>query len=313
MVSQIGLGTSNFGGRLEPRAAHSIIGKALDLGVTLFDTADVYGEGLCESILADALGERRKDVIIATKWGNIHGTGETEPGSGVRGGSRSYILKALEQSLRRLRTDYIDLYQLHMPDPNTPIEETLRTLDSAMRQGKVRYTGVSNMPAWQIVEAQLIADQLGVQRFVSFQARYSLLNRDIETTTFPVADRYGLGLLPSLPLAEGLLTGKYRREGPVPDGTRLATWPRMTERSVSDANWGTMERLRAFAEQRGRTLLELAMSWLAGRAQVSSIIAGASNPDQLAQNAAAVGWEFTAEESSVIDRLTLGRRSGPAA
>ncbi|MEJ0040681.1 MAG: aldo/keto reductase [Gammaproteobacteria bacterium] len=300
-VSEVGLGTSNFGIRVERRDAHSIIGAALDLGVTLFDTADVYGGGHCEEILAESLGKRRKDVVIATKWG----ADAAGLPSDARGGSRSYILKAVEQSLRRLATDYIDLYQMHVPDPRTPIEETLMTLDSLVRQGKARYIGVSNMPAWQIVEAQLIAQQLGVHRFVSFQARYNLLTREIESTTFPATDRYGLGLLPTLPLAEGLLTGKYRQDSPVPEGTRLANLSLMKERSVTEAKWKVLERLRQFAQERGHTLLELAMSWLISRRQVCSIIAGASRTEQLVENVAATGWRLSTEELLAIDELTV--------
>ncbi|MEJ0084959.1 MAG: aldo/keto reductase [Pseudomonadota bacterium] len=305
-VSLAGLGTSNFGGRVEPRMARAIIHKALDLGVTLFDTADSYGDGRCEEVLAEALGARRKEVIIASKWGNFDpGGGAPKPAVEIRGGSRWYVLHALEQSLRRLATDYIDLYQLHKPDLQTPIEETLQALNHAIRQGKVRHIGVSNMPAWQIVEAQLIAKQLGIDGFVSFQDRYSLLARGIETTVFPATDRYGLGLLPNLPLAEGLLTGKYQRQTPAPEGTRLATWSRMTERSVNERNWSVMEQLRSFAFERGHALLELAMSWLATRPQVSSIIAGATRPEQVEQNISALGWALTEDELSAIDRITL--------
>ncbi len=305
-VSLAGLGTSNFGARVEPGMAQTIIHKALDLGVTLFDTADSYGDGRCEEVLAKALGGRRKDVIIASKWGNFDPGGDVPPPViEIRGGSRAYILHALEQSLRRLETDYIDLYQLHKPDPNTPIEETLRALDEAIRQGKVRYAGVSNMPATQIAEAQRVAKQLGIEGFVSFQDRYNLLRRGIENTVFPVTDRHGLGLLPTLPLAEGLLTGKYRRGTPAPDGTRLATWSRMSERSVNERSWRVMEQLRSFAYERGHTLLELAMSWLATRPQVSSIIAGASKPEQVEQNIVALGWALTEDELSTIDTITL--------
>jgi aryl-alcohol dehydrogenase-like predicted oxidoreductase len=307
LVSQVGLGTGNFGGRVEPHMARAVLSKALDLGVTLFDTADAYGDGRSEEVLAQALGARRKDVVIATKWGKF-GWSKHRPAD-PRPGSRACILGSIEGSLRRLRTDYIDLYQLHEPDARTPIEETLTTLDQLIREGKVRYIGVSNMPAWQIVEAQLIARQLGMHGIVSFQDRYSLLARDVERTVFPATDRYGIALLPNYPLAEGLLTGKYRREDPVPEGTRLATWAQMRARSVNDASWSTLERLRAFAADRGHTLLELAMSWLATRPQVGSIIAGATRPEQLEQNIVAMSWELGAEDLHRIDQLTLAKET----
>jgi aryl-alcohol dehydrogenase-like predicted oxidoreductase len=276
--------------------------KALDLGITLFDTADAYGEGRSEEVLGEALGEDRQHVVIATKWGKLgKPNGPADP---TRPGARAFILQSIEGSLRRLKTDYIDVFQLHLPDEITPIEETLLTLDELTRQGKVRYAGLSNMAAWQIVEAQLTARQLGVAGFVCFQDRYSLLARDIETTVFPATDRYGLGLLPNYPLAEGLLTGKYRREGPVPAGSRMEIWSQMKDRSVSEANWELLEQLKVFAQERGHTLLELAMSWLATRPQVSSIIAGATRPEQLTQNLAALSWELTPEELATIGRLT---------
>jgi aryl-alcohol dehydrogenase-like predicted oxidoreductase len=302
-VSLVGLGTGNFGWRVEPPMARAVIGKALDLGITLFDTADAYGEGRSEEVLAEALGERRKQVIIAAKFGKF-GWPAGMPPTEMRPGSRACILASLEGSLRRLRTDYIDLYQIHFPDPVTPIEETLLTLDGLIRQGKVRYIGVSNMPAWQIVEAQLIARQLGLAELVSFQLGYSLLAREIESTTFAATDRYGLGLLPNYPLAEGLLTGKYRREAPVPAGSRLAIWSLMRARIINDVNWTKVEKLRAFVEERGHTLIELAMSWLTTRPQVSSIIAGASRPEQLLENVNSIGWTFTEEELATIDQLT---------
>jgi aryl-alcohol dehydrogenase-like predicted oxidoreductase len=303
LVSQIGLGCGNFGWRVEPATARAVIGKALDLGITLFDTADAYGEGRSEEVLAEALGDRRKEVIVATKWGKF-GWPANAPGNEIRPGSRACILRSLEGSLRRMRTDYIDLYQIHLGDPLTPIEETLLTLDAVIRQGKVRYIGVSNMSTWQIVEAELIARELGVERFVSFQDRYSLLAREIESTVFPATDRYGIGLLPNYPLAEGLLTGKYRRDAAVPEGSRLAIWSLMRERVINDANWALLENLRAFVDERGHTLIELAMSWLMTRPQVSSIIAGASKPEQLEQNIAATHWTFTQEELAAIDALT---------
>jgi len=304
VVSLVALGASNFGGRLDSSAARSVIGKALDLGVTLFDTAEAYAKGRSEQLLGEVLGSNRKDVVIATKWGNFnHGGWSAEPATDIRGGSRAYIMKAVEESLRRLNTDYIDLYQLHMPDDRTPVAETLTALDSLIRQGKIRYAGVSNMPAWQIVEAQLVARQLGCQELVSFQAPYSLLSLDVEDTHIPAAQRYGLGLLAYQPLAEGLLTGKYRHDGPVPEGSRLATWPRMRQRSVNDANWEKVAILAASAERSGHSLLEIAMSWLAAKEAVSSIIVGATTPAQVEQNIAAALAPVPDEVLADIDRL----------
>lgn len=305
LVSAVGLGTNNFASRLSSEDAVVVVRKALDEGITLFDTADSYGDGRSEQLLAEGLGGRRQDVVIATKWGNFTHPGQpVDPEAEHRGGSRAYIMQAVERSLRNLGTDYIDLYQLHRPDPKTPIEETLRTLDNLIRQGKVRYVGVSNMPAWQIVEAQLVARQLGLNAFVSVQDSYSLIDRAVEDALFPALDAFGLGLLPFAPLAYGLLSGKYRSDAPLPEGTRLATSALMRGRVVNDRNWEITERLRGFAEERGRTLLELAMSWLVAQPQVGGVIAGATRPEQIEQNAAAVGWALTAEDLAEIDQLS---------
>jgi len=313
LVSSVGLGTNNFAARLSKEEAIAVVERALDLGVTLFDTADSYGDGRSEELLAAGLGARRKDVVIATKWGNFRHPGEPEDPNAVhRGGGRAYILKAVERSLRHLNTDYIDLYQLHRPDPHTPIGETLRTIDDLIRQGKVRYFGVSNMPAWQIVEAKLVARELGLEGLVSVQDSYSLLDRGIEQSLFPAMDAYGIGLLPFSPLAYGLLTGKYRVDAPLPEGTRLAASAMMRGRVVNDRNWAIVEQLRAFAEARGYSLLELAMSWLVHRPQVGGVIAGATKPVQIEQNVAAVSWALSEDELTEIDRLTLGNDAAAA-
>jgi len=305
LVSAVGLGTNNFAARLTREQAVAVVHKALDVGITLFDTADSYGEGRSEQLLAEGLGDRRKDVVIATKWGNFRHPGQAEdPDVEHRGGGRAYIMKAVERSLRNLGTDYIDLYQLHRPDPKTPIEETLRALDDLVRQGKVRYVGVSNMAGWQIVEAQLVARQLGLNAFVSVQDSYSLLDRGVEESLFPAMSAYNLGLLPFAPLAYGLLSGKYRADAPLPEGTRLSTSELMRGRVVNDRNWTIVEKLRAFAEARGRTMLELAMSWLAAQPLVGGVIAGATKPEQVAQNAVAVDWALTPEELAEIDLLS---------
>lgn len=299
-VSVVGLGCNNFGGRLELEASRKVVHRALDLGITLLDTADAYGNrGGSEEQLGQILGDRRKDVVLATKFGLPMNDAET-----LKGGSRRYIMQAVEASLRRLRTDWIDLYQLHRPDPLTPIEETLRALDDLVRQGKVRYVGCSNLPGWQVVEAQWTARHHNLNGFVSCQDEYSLLVRDIERELLPAAEAYGMGLLPFFPLASGLLTGKYQRSAAMPEGARLTNTQRLADRYLTEANWERTERLRCFAEERGRSLLELAFSWLASRRPVSSVIAGATKPEQVEANVAAASWTLTAEEMAEIDRIT---------
>jgi aryl-alcohol dehydrogenase-like predicted oxidoreductase len=296
----VGLGCNNFGGRIGLDATRAVIHKAFDLGITLFDTADAYGNlGGSEELMGQVMGDRRKDIVLATKFALPMDAAET-----LKGASRRYIMSAVEASLRRLRTDWIDLYQLHRPDPLTPIEETLRALDDLVRQGKVRYIGCSNLPAWQVVEAQWTARQCGLNAFVSCQDEYSLLVRDIERELLPAMRSYNLGLLPFFPLASGLLTGKYKRNAPRPDGARLTTTQRLADRYMTEANWPKVEALDAFATARGHTLLELAFSWLASEPAVGSVIAGATKPEQLEQNVRAVSWALTADDRAEIDRIT---------
>ncbi len=280
-VSLVGLGCNNFG--------------------RFFDTADVYRSAIggSEEFLGQALGPRRKDVVLATK------VGMPIDDCGLRGASRRTIIAGVEASLRRLNTDWIDLYQQHQPDPLTPIEETLRAFDDIVRQGKARYIGCSNLKAWQVVEARWTSRALGLAPFVSCQDEYSLLARRPDRELIPTMQAWGMGLLPYYPLASGLLTGKYRRNTPMPDGARLTLHgARSGGRFINDANWPIVERLEAFAGQRGRTLLELAFSWLAARPCVSSIIAGATKPEQLQANVRAAGWALSAEELLEIDRIT---------
>jgi aryl-alcohol dehydrogenase-like predicted oxidoreductase len=299
-VSAIGLGCNNFGGRIDLEASRRVVHKALDCGITLFDTADVYGErGGSETCLGRILGERRKDIVLATKFGL-----PMDDAGILKGGSRHYIMRAVEASLRRLATDWIDLYQLHQPDPATPIEETLRALDDLVRSGKVRYIGCSNLPAWQVVEAEWTARQLGLNAFVSCQDEFSLLVRHIETELVPAISRYGLGLLPYFPLASGLLSGKYRRNSALPADARLTKLPRLGERFLTDTNWPRVEKLAELAAARGHTLLELAFSWLLARPRVASVIAGATTPEQIAGNAAAGGWNLSPADLAEIDRIT---------
>ncbi|MBM3554686.1 MAG: aldo/keto reductase [Alphaproteobacteria bacterium] len=301
-VSLVGLGCNNFGMRLDLEGTRKVVHKALDLGITLFDTADVYGNlGGSEELLGQTLGERRKDIVLATKFGMPMDAAETK-----KGASRRYIMAAVEASLKRLRTDWIDLYQQHRPDPLTPIEETLRALDDLVRQGKVRYIGCSNLPAWQVVEAQWTAKTINAGAFVCCQDEYSLVVRDIERELIPAMEAQGMGLLPFFPLASGLLTGKYRRGGAMPEGARLTLTKRLSDRFLTEANWQIAERLQAFCDQRGHTLLELAFSWLAARPTVASVIAGATKPDQLEANVKAADWALGAEDLAEVDRLTKG-------
>jgi aryl-alcohol dehydrogenase-like predicted oxidoreductase len=299
-VSLVGLGCNNFGGRIDLAATRAVVHKAFDCGITLFDTADVYGNrGGSESALGELLGERRKEIVLATKFGMV-----MDEVRGHLGASRRYIMSAVEASLKRLRTDWIDLYQLHRPDPLTPIEETLRALDDLVRQGKVRYIGCSNLPSWQVVEAAWTARSAGTEAFASYQDEYSLVVRDLERELMPAAKAYGLGMLPYFPLASGLLTGKYKRGELPPAGTRFAGTPNLGERYMTPRNLDKVEALQKFVAARGRTMLELAFSWLAQRPTVASVIAGATKPEQIEQNVKAVGWALSAEELAEIDKIT---------
>src|SRR3954454_8419536 len=299
-VSAVGLGCNNFGQRTDLEISRKVIHKAIDLGVTLFDTADIYaGMGGSETVLGQVLGDRRKDIVLATKYSKPMSNDGTKQGA-----SRRYIMEAVEGSLKRLKTDYIDLYQQHDYDPLTPIEETMRALDDLVRAGKVRYIGNSNFPAWRVAEAELVARQMNVNRFVSCQDEYSLVVRDIEKDLLPAAQEYRLGLLPFFPLASGLLTGKYKRGAAPPDDTRFGKAPALKERYVTPRNEAIVEKLQGFAEKRGHSMLELAFSWLASRPQVSSVIAGATRVEQIEQNVKAIGWSLSADELAEIDGIT---------
>ena len=298
-VSPLGLGCNNFGVRLDAAAARGIVHAALDAGITVFDTADIYGKrGGSESILGEVLGVRRKDVVLVTKFG----LAMDEEGQ-LKGGSARYIATAIEASLKRLRTDWIDLYYLHRPDPTTPIEETLRALDMLISQGKVRYIGCSNMSASQIVEAQRISQANGLHRFIACQDQYNLLSRQIEVEIIPAMEAHRLALIPYFPLASGMLTGKYAFGAPIPAGTRMS-YKRYSDRFLNDENFHIVERLREFSAKRGRSLLELAFGWLLSKPFVGGVIAGASAPEQIYKNAAAIDWRLDASEMTEVDRLT---------
>lgn len=303
-VSVVGLGCNNFGRRLDYDASEKVVHAALDAGITFFDTADVYQSelGSSEEFLGRALGARRQDIVVTTKVGMA-----MDKEGRLRGGSRRYLMRAVEASLKRLNTDWIDLCQLHQPDPTVPIEETLGTFDDLVRQGKIRYIGCSNMPAWQIVEARWASRHEGLEHFISLEDEYSLLARKSERDLIPVAERYGMGLLPFYPLASGMLTGKYRRGSPMPADSRLgAHGARYGNRFTNDTNFDIVEQLEAFCAPRGRTLLDLAFSWLLSSDVVPSVIAGATRPEQVRENAAAAGWTLTPEELAEIDQIARG-------
>ena len=297
-VSTVGIGCNNFGRRLDQDGTNAVVRQALDSGITLFDTADIYGQGASEEMLGLALGSERENVVVATKFG-MDMQGANGPDWGVRG-SRRYVRKAVESSLRRLGTDWIDLYPLHRPDPQTPIDETLAALDELVREGKVRYLGSSNFTGWQVVDADWTARAAGSSRFVSAQNEYSLLERDVEDEVVPACEHVGVGLLPFFPLASGLLTGKYRRGEPAPEGTRLAG---MADR-LDGADWDTIEALEAYAAQRGLRPIDVAIGGLAAQPAVASVIAGATRPEQVVDNVRAGLWEPTAEDLAELDAVT---------
>ncbi|UFU08372.1 aldo/keto reductase [Ruania halotolerans] len=296
-VSAVGLGCNTLGATVAAEHVPGLVGAALDAGVTLFDTADVYSKGRSEELLGEALAGHRDEVVIATKFGMDTG-GLNGPDWGVRG-SRRYIRKAVEGSLRRLRTDYIDLYQMHTPDPHTPIEETLAAMHELVVEGKVRYLGSSNFAGWQVVDADWTARADGGTPMVSAQNEYNLLNRGVERELVPALNHLGAGLLPYYPIASGLLTGKYRRGEGAPAGTRLARRP---ER-IAAADFDRIEALEAFAADRGMSMLQVAIGWLAAQPAVASVIAGASRPEQVQANVAAVYWEPTPVDLDELDEI----------
>ena len=296
-VTEVGLGCNNFGGRLDEGATRTVVHAALDAGIDFFDTADIYGGALSEVHLGSALKGRRQDVVIATKFGMTMGDGPRR-----RGGSRRYILQALEDSLRRLGTDYVDLYQIHFPDPHTPLDETLRALDDCVRHGKVRYIGCSNYAGWQIADAHWLAARDAMNPFVSAQNQMSLLSRGVLQEVLPACERFGLGMLPYFPLASGLLTGKYSRGTSAPAGTRLAG--ARAARALNDRNFDRVEALSTFAAERERSLLDLAFGWLLSFPVVASVIAGATSAEQVQANVAAATMRLDeGEMREVASRL----------
>lgn len=310
-VSVLGLGCNNLGGRLDETASLKVVNAAIDMGVTLFDVADVYPKGktsVSEELLGRGLAARRDQVVIATKFGlPMDGSGKRQ------GGKKDYIVRAVEDSLRRLNTDRIDLYQLHAPDHGTPLEETLRALDALIQSGKVRYVGCSNFSAWEMVEADWLAKELGTHAFVSVQNEFSLVNREPDREVIPAATKYSIGFLPFFPLASGLLTGKYKAEQPAPQSGRLSYNKFLSDRFLVAENYRVVAALQDFCDRRGYRLLDLAFSWLLCHSDaVSSVIAGASTPEQLAQNVKAVELKLIAEDMAEIDVITDAGRYKPS-
>ena len=300
VVSAVGLGCNTIGRSMDAPSTRKTLDAALDAGVTLLDTADVYGghRGESEEILGEVLGADREQFVLATKFGNDMG-GVNGPDWGARG-SRRYVRIAVEASLRRLRTDHIDLLQYHRPDGVTPIEETLAALDELVAAGKVRYLGSSNLAAWQVAQAEHVAAAAGTERFISAQNQYNLLDRRAEEELVPACEAYGIGVLPFYPLANGLLTGKYSRDVPPAAGTRLGD--RRTDLH-QNAPWDVLDALRAYADRRGVSMLDVAIGGLAAQPAVASVIAGATSPDQLRANAAAGGWEPAEDDLAELDEI----------
>ena len=296
-VPLLGLGTNNFGGRSDEAASLKVVDASIDIGANFFDTANIYTGTKSETIIGKALKGRRDKVILTTKFGLSMGAGPN-----MQGGSRGHILNELDTSLRRLQTDYLDLYQMHMVDRSTPIEETLRTLDDLVRAGKVRYIGCSNYDAWHLVEALHTSRALNLNAFVSVQPYYNLLKRGIERELAPACEAYDIGVIPYFPLESGFLTGKYRPGEGAPSGTRFDKTPTF-QAKLNEDNFAILGALESFAAERGHTVGELAMAWLAARPQVCSVISGASTPEQVQANAKGLEWKLTAEDLAEIDEI----------
>ena len=298
-VSEIGLGCNNFGSSMDAARVDAVVHQALESGVTFFDTAESYSRGVSEEMLGAALGSRRGDVAIATKFGARSFKKK------MAAGSRSNVIRACEDSLRRLATDHIDLLYLHRPDPDTPVEETLSALDDLVHAGKVRYVAESAFAGWQVADAEHVAGASGVERFVANQIEWNLLSRDVETEIVPACRHFGVGIVPYFPLASGLLTGKYRRDEEPPEGTRLAGGSYFSS-VLTEENFDKVDRLTAFAESNGRTLLELAVGWLLSQEGVASVIAGATSPEQLVANIEASTWRLSDDEMDAVDQALAG-------
>ena len=299
-VSVVGLGCNNFGMRIDTEQTRVVANKALDEGINLFDTADIYGNrGGSETMLGKALGPRRQEVIVASKFGMAMGDGPF-----MKGASRRYIMAAAEASLKRLNTDYMDLYQIHFPDPETPQEETLGALNDLVRSGKVRYLGSSNFAGYQVADTAWISKTSGFAPYISAQNQYNLLDRRIEKDLTPACAQFGVGILPYFPLASGFLTGKYKRGEEPSKDTRLGAMAAMAKGALTDSNFAILDKLQEFARSHGHSVLELAMGWLASMPQVSSVIAGATKPEQVSANVKGGDWKLSAEELAEVDKIT---------
>lgn len=296
-VSEIGLGCNNFGDRCDEKSSSLVLDQALELGINFFDTADNYTHGRSEEIIGGWLKGKRDKVIVATKFGMVMGEGPNETGA-----SRHHVMESVHNSLRRLGTDYIDLYQVHRPDPGTPVEETLRALDDLIRAGKVRYIGTSTFSALQLSEALWTSRYFNLNRFVSEQPHYNLLKRDAEKEVIPYCQANGVGIIPYYPLASGFLTGKYRPGEPPPKGTRLDLTA-MYRPLLSEENFRILSRLSAFAGERGHSVGELAIAWLLAYPAVCTVIAGATMPDQVAENVKAAGWKLRPKDAKALDEI----------
>jgi aryl-alcohol dehydrogenase-like predicted oxidoreductase len=299
-VSVAGLGCNNFGGRIDIEQTRAVVHRALDEGITFFDEANIYGgSGRSEEMLGKVLGNRRHDIVLATKVGMAMG-----PGPYNTGGSKRHIISSCEGSLRRLDTDYIDLYYIHQPDPSTPEQETLEAFDSLVQAGKVRYTGCSNYAGWQLADSLGISRQNGLAAYVCAQNQYNLLDRSIERELVSACQHFNVGIIPYFPLASGFLTGKYRPATAPPTGTRLATTQRLADQVLTERNFAVLKRLEGFVSECGHGLLELSVSWLAAQPQVASVICGATRPEQVSENVQALSWKLSSDELAEVDRLT---------
>lgn len=302
-VSTIGLGTNNFGGRIDFEATKKVLHQTMEEGINFLDCANTYGAGKSEEFIGQVLGkEHRQEMIIATKVGNGP-MGGPPPGPNQKGGTRHHIMTQVDLSLKRLDTDYIDLYYMHRWDPDTPIEETMRALDDLVHSGKVRYLGCSNYTAWQMVEAIWTAKAQNLYNYCCVQPEYSLVVRDVERELVPATKQYGMSLIPFFPLASGFLTGKYSQGEEPPEGTRFAGSPNMGNRYFNDDNWSLLGKLQSFAGERGHSVAELAFSWLLGNPVVPSVIAGATKPEQVTANAQAAGWQLSDDEMAEIREM----------
>lgn len=302
-VSVIGLGTNNFGGRIDFEATKKVLHQTMEEGINFLDCANIYGAGKSEEFIGQVLGkEHRQEMIIATKVG-AGPMGGPPPGPNQKGATRHHIMTQVDLSLKRLDTDYIDLYYMHRWDPDTPIEETMRALDDLVHSGKVRYLGCSNYTAWQMVEAIWTAQAQNLYNFCCVQPEYSLVVRDVERELVPATQRYGMSLIPFFPLASGFLTGKYSQGEEPPEGTRFAGSPNMGNRYFNDDNWSLLGKLQSFAGERGHSVAELAFSWLLGNPVVPSVIAGATKPEQVTANAQAAGWQLSDDEMAEIREM----------